>query len=182
MKKYKDLCDYDFSDYAEEITGDALFKINGGAEVENSHEGVANAQVGDTITRNDGTVVTLNQADIDYAQQQLGTYGNPDQNDTSTGTQNYSGGSNQTVNSTNTTNEEKKSLMYDPHNPSRVIVDLDDPKAMQQAADLLADPSLGLRITAYGSESGITKNFKDYGEIIKYLGADRPRTFFRWII
>ena len=31
MKKYKDLCEYDFSDYAEEITGDALFKINGGA-------------------------------------------------------------------------------------------------------------------------------------------------------
>ncbi|MCQ2582683.1 MAG: hypothetical protein MJ160_02145 [Treponema sp.] len=59
MKKYKDLCDYDFSDYAEEITGDALFKINGGAEVQNSHEGVANAQVGDTITRNDGTVVTF---------------------------------------------------------------------------------------------------------------------------
>ena len=27
MKKYKDLCDYDFSDYAEEITGDALFKM-----------------------------------------------------------------------------------------------------------------------------------------------------------
>ena len=32
MKKYKDFGVYDFSDYAEEITGDALFKINGGAE------------------------------------------------------------------------------------------------------------------------------------------------------
>lgn len=31
MKKYKDLGIYDFSDYAEEITGEALFKINGGA-------------------------------------------------------------------------------------------------------------------------------------------------------
>ena len=31
MKKYKDYGVYDFSDYAEEITGDALFKINGGA-------------------------------------------------------------------------------------------------------------------------------------------------------
>lgn len=29
---------YDFSDYAEEITGAALFKINGGAQVENSNE------------------------------------------------------------------------------------------------------------------------------------------------
>ena len=103
-------------------------------------------------------------------------------NNISTGTQNYSGGSNQTTATINTTKEEKQSLMYDPHDPSRVIVDLDDPKAMQQAAELLADPNLGLRITAYGSESGITKNFKDYGEIIKYLGADRPRTFFRWII
>ena len=46
MKKYKDLCDYDFSDYAEEITGDALFKINGGAEVENSDKGVAGAKPG----------------------------------------------------------------------------------------------------------------------------------------
>lgn len=29
MKKYKDIGIYDFSDYAEEITGDALFEING---------------------------------------------------------------------------------------------------------------------------------------------------------
>ena len=56
MKKYKDLCDYDFSDYAEEITGDALFKINGGAEVENSDKGVAGAKPVDTIKKIDGTV------------------------------------------------------------------------------------------------------------------------------
>ena len=56
MKKYKDLCDYDFSDYAEEITGDALFKINGGAEEENSDKGVAGAKPGDTIKKIDGTV------------------------------------------------------------------------------------------------------------------------------
>ncbi|MCQ2582679.1 MAG: hypothetical protein MJ160_02125 [Treponema sp.] len=31
MKNYKDIGIYNFSDYAEEITGDALFKINGGA-------------------------------------------------------------------------------------------------------------------------------------------------------
>lgn len=39
MKNYKELGIYDFTDYAEEITGDALFKINGGAEVQNSHQG-----------------------------------------------------------------------------------------------------------------------------------------------
>ena len=76
MKKYKDIGVYDFSDYAEEITGNALFKINGGAEVENSHEGVAGAKPGDTITRIDGTVVTLKQADIDYANAQLENNGN----------------------------------------------------------------------------------------------------------
>ena len=47
MKKYKDIDIYDFSDYAEEITGNALFKINGGAEVENSDKGVAGAKPGD---------------------------------------------------------------------------------------------------------------------------------------
>ena len=46
MKKYKDIGIYDFSDYAEEITGNALFEINGGAEVENSDKGVAGAKPG----------------------------------------------------------------------------------------------------------------------------------------
>ena len=31
MKTYQDFGIYDFSDYAEEIKGDALFKINGGS-------------------------------------------------------------------------------------------------------------------------------------------------------
>ncbi len=96
MKKYKDIGIYDFSDYAEEITGNALFKINGGAEVENSHEGVAGAKPGDTITRIDGTVVTLKQADIDYANAQLGNNG--------TGNTNGSSGSNNTSNSRSTNN------------------------------------------------------------------------------
>ena len=76
MKQFKEFGIYDFSDYAEEITGNALFKINGGAEVENSHEGVAGAKPGDTIKKIDGTVVTLKQADIDYANVQLENNGN----------------------------------------------------------------------------------------------------------
>ena len=32
IKKYIDIGIYDFSDYAEEITGNALFEINGGAD------------------------------------------------------------------------------------------------------------------------------------------------------
>lgn len=70
-QKHKTL-DYDFSDYAEEITGNALFKINGGAEIENSNKGVANAKPGDTLTRNDGTTVTITQGDIDWAKKQVG--------------------------------------------------------------------------------------------------------------
>lgn len=71
IQKNKTL-DYDFSDYAEEITGNALFKINGGAEIENSNKGVANAKPGDTLTRNDGTTVTITQGDIDWAKKQVG--------------------------------------------------------------------------------------------------------------
>ena len=99
MKNHKNADIYDFSDYAEEITGDALFKINGGAEVENSHEGVAGAKPGDTITRIDGTVVTLKQADIDYANAQLGNNGND-----GTGNTNGNSGTGNNSNSNNTSN------------------------------------------------------------------------------
>ncbi len=76
MKKRKPAnFNYDFTGLAVEVTGDDLYLINGGAEVENSHQGVANAQVGDTITRSNGQVVTLNQGDIKYAQDQLGISG-----------------------------------------------------------------------------------------------------------
>lgn len=39
--------------------------------VANSNEAIANANVGDKITRNDGTVVTLKQGDINYAKEQI---------------------------------------------------------------------------------------------------------------
>ena len=107
MKKYKDNGVYDFSDYAEEITGDALFKINGGAEVENSHEGVAGAKPGDTITRKNGDVIVLKQADIDYANAQLENNGNDGTGNTNgnSGTGNNSNsGSNNTSNSSSTNN------------------------------------------------------------------------------
>ena len=61
-----------FSD-CREITGDELYKINGGKQVENSNEGVANAQPGDTIIRDDHTEITLNQGDIDWAQAHTGS-------------------------------------------------------------------------------------------------------------
>ena len=107
MKKYKDIGIYDFSDYAEEITSNALFKINGGAEVENSDKGVAGAKPGDTITRKNGDVIVLKQADIDYAKAQLENNGNDGTGNTNgnSGTGNNSNsGSNNTSNSRSTNN------------------------------------------------------------------------------
>ncbi|MCR5061953.1 MAG: M23 family metallopeptidase [Treponema sp.] len=65
-KKYPKFEDYDFSD-CREITGDELYRINGGGRIENSNEAVAGAEVGDTLIRDDGTEVTLTQEDIDWA-------------------------------------------------------------------------------------------------------------------
>ncbi len=48
---------------------------SGGHEVENSNAGVAGAEVGDTITRDDGTEVTLTQGDIDWAQDYCDSHG-----------------------------------------------------------------------------------------------------------
>ena len=97
MKNHKNADFYDFSDYAEEITGDALFKINGGAKVENSDKGVAGAKPGDTITRKNGDVIVLKQADIDYAKAQLENNGND-----GTGNTNGNSGTSNTSNSEST--------------------------------------------------------------------------------
>ena len=76
------------------LTYDELLKVNGGSgndsgddgesedddksgghEIENTVEAVANAEVGDTLTRDDGTQVTITQGDIDWAQEHCGSYG-----------------------------------------------------------------------------------------------------------
>ena len=48
---------------------------SGGHEIENTVEAVANAEVGDTLTRDDGTQVTISQGDIDWAQEHCDSYG-----------------------------------------------------------------------------------------------------------
>ena len=77
MKNYKNICIYDFSDYAEEITGNELFKINGGAEIENTIKAQANAKPGDTVTRDDGTTHTIWQGDIDWAKEIMASREDP---------------------------------------------------------------------------------------------------------
>ena len=61
---------------------------------------------------------------------------------------------------------------FDPHNPSRIIANLDDPNDLRAAAALLYDANLGYTLTAYGETSGIVKNFKNYAEINNYLNPN----------
>ena len=226
-KKYPKLEDYDLSDYIE-LTGDILYKINGGAKIENSNEAVAQAQVGDSLTRKDGTVVEITQGDIDWAKNQLGSGGNTgttggesaasggggttslpvtvESDSGSSGLGSSSGncsyGSNQNAGSsafsssstysnpttaggsktsfeeqnflkTQSNNSDSESTsfkgFFDSQNPTRYIVDLDNRKELQKAADLLAETELGIKVTAYGTQSGITKTFNNYTEINDYL-------------
>ena len=58
-----------------ELTGNILFKINGGDKVENSVEAQSKAKEGDTIERKDGTTHTLTQGDINWAKEQVANSG-----------------------------------------------------------------------------------------------------------
>ena len=161
MKKYKDLCDYDFSDYAEEITGDALFKINGGAEVENSHESVAGAKPGDTITRKNGDVIVLKQADIDYANAQLGNNGNDGTGNASGNSgigNNSNSGSNNTSNSRSTNNSSSGANNTEISNTSTSESTPEVSERIKQNSD------------AYANYMSLQGRAKDEGEPDRYKG------------
>ena len=227
---------YNFSD-CREITGEELYLINGGERVENSNEAVANAQVGDTVERKDGTVVTITQGDIDWAKEHTGTEGDntsqttpaasepapesqpstPTNSSSTTGSTSQANTTNSSssptqsstiskssnltdrgypsstegysktdtssnvskVNKNNSANNPSSSTSkgyFDSHDPTRYITDLDNKEALQQAAELLADPNLGVRVTAYGSKSGETRIFKNYSEINLYLTKSNTKT------
>ena len=123
MKKYKDIGIYDFSDYAEEITGDALFKINGGAQIENSIEAQANAKVGDTVTRKDGTTHTLYQGNIDWAQKEM------DSRTSSVKKENVNQGNAGNTNSENKTSENTENTQNDSASSS---TDISSPNLKEQ--------------------------------------------------
>ena len=160
IQKHKTL-DYDFSDYAEEITGNALFKINGGAEVENSHEGVAGAKPGDTITRKNGDVIVLKQADIDYANAQLGNNVNDGTGNASgnSGTGNNSNSeSNNTSNSSSTNNSSSGANNTGTSNTSTSEITLEVPEEKKSNSYAYA---------AYMAKQG---QAKDEGEPDRYKG------------
>ena len=91
--KYPNLDDYDLSCY-EELKGDILYRINGGAEIENSVEAQAQAHEGDTVKRSDGTTHTLTKGDITWAQNQLGNNGGGSSGGSATGNIGDVGGGN----------------------------------------------------------------------------------------
>ncbi len=87
--------DDDDEEESESLTEDESGKTNdneasaetasesGGHEIENTVEAVSNAEVGDTLTRDDGTQVTITQEDIDWAQEHCDSGKNKDDEDES---------------------------------------------------------------------------------------------------
>ena len=57
----------------------------------------------------------------------------------------------------------------DPHNPMRIFANLDDPDDLMNASAYLQSPNSCYTVTAYGEKSCITKNFKDYNELVEDL-------------
>ena len=96
LPKYIDINTFDFSPYGRELTEDELYIVNGGKQIENSDEAVANAQEGDTLTRNDNTTVTITRGDIVAAQKKLEQ--NTNSNSVSGNTETTSGNPSETSN------------------------------------------------------------------------------------
>ena len=69
MKKSKK--DYDFTGLAYEITGDALYQINGGAVIENSIKAQSEAHEGDFVTNSRNETHKLTQDEIDWAKAEM---------------------------------------------------------------------------------------------------------------
>ena len=94
---YFDLENYDYSSFARDMTEEELLTVNGGKQIANTNEAVANAEVGDTLTRSDNTTVVITQADIDWAKDQVSM---PDSSSGTTATD--SGSSTSSTSPTNT--------------------------------------------------------------------------------
>ena len=96
MKKCKK--DYDFTGLAYEITGDALYLINGGKEIGNSYAEQAQASPGDTVTDSNGVTHELNQGDINWAKQKISGQDNTSQTTGNAEAANNAGGNHNSEN------------------------------------------------------------------------------------
>ena len=99
---YFDLENYDYSSFARDMTEEELLTVNGGKQIANSNEAVAGAEVGDKLQRNDGTIVTITQADIDWAKDQV------DMPDSSSGTTATDSGSSTSSTGSESSNDRPK--------------------------------------------------------------------------
>ena len=207
LPKFIDINTFDFTPYGRELTREEAYLVNGGVEIENSIAAQALANPGDTVTDSNGNTSVLTEYDIKWAQEQIG-YNEPtgDVSDTSEVIettpvqtnqcelskkeeeikgQNENSG-NTTVKKTddpsqsgNNNDNASTSLIFDPHDPTRIIANLDDPESLKAAAELLSDPFLGYTVTAYGEETGKIKNFKNYSEIYVYLSMNDKTSVFQ---
>ena len=73
------------------------------------------------------------------------------------------------VNNTSNNSELNEQCYIDSKNSNRVFANLDNPKSLKQAQELLSDPNLGIYVVAYGEESGMTRVFNNYAELNQYL-------------
>ena len=96
MKKCKK--DYDFTGLAYEITGDALYLINGGKEIGNSYAEQAQASPGDTVTDSKGVTHELTQGDINWAKQKIAGQDNTSQTTGNAEAANNAGGNHNSEN------------------------------------------------------------------------------------
>ena len=73
------------------------------------------------------------------------------------------------VNTTSNNSDLDEQCYIDPKNSNRVFANLDNPKSLEQAKELLSDPNLCISVVAYGEKSGMMRIFNNYAALYEYL-------------
>lgn len=172
MKKarYPNFNDYNLTAY-EELKGDVLYKINGGEEIENTNDAVANAKPGDTLTRNNGEVVVITEGDITYAREHGGTVNENNSTDNTSGS---NGGNTNNSTSTNNTSTSTTNTSSSTGNTTTTVNTTSSPKTEPSAYgnDVLQKQETGNE--AKRSKGLIGKAFSSAADTIKdAFGGDK---------
>ena len=139
--------------------------------VENSNEGVANANVGDKIVRNDGTVVTLTQGDIDYAKSKINGENTQSSPETTTTTTN----SDMTTSSTNVTTSSETSTDKTTSNSTSSISPNVTTTTEKTATDKIESAITKIGKKDYVKGGYMCDNYVE--EVIKEAGYD-PKDYY----
>ena len=131
-------------DYRE-LTLEEQYLVNGGAEVANTNEAVANSKPGDTVTRDDKTTHVITQGDINWAKEHCGANtggaGNGNTGQPSYGSggpSGESGGASSTIpkstkeSISNSSNTSKANYTIDDKNKI-ISADINDPEGIMEA-------------------------------------------------